>query len=214
MKRLITNNFEPVNRDGLILQLSYRKTGKVATLGSWRDYSGKANNGTLYGNALVNQNGLVCDRTDNCNLKISIGVIPVRTVCFNLKLNSHSTDWYDCLFRDGASYQGFNLQTNAGNLLNYSKTDGNTVQFFGTLSIGSKTALALTTDGSTMSFYKDGAQIATGVAYEDDPTADIYIGTTQHGARPAGIEVDDIMIFDRILPAGEIKANVLKNKRN
>jgi len=218
MNSIISPNHYPVNREGLVGWWSYRNSGGVAAAGTWKDYSGNGNDATLYGNALVNQNGAVFDRTIGTYMKCSLGAMTTRTFMFNLKLNDYVLYWYDCITNDGSGYQGFILQDNVGDedspYLYYSNTGGSAIANFGTLTVGSKTALALTTDGSTISFYQDGVCIASGVSYSHTQSADIYIGSNAGNSRPSAIEIDDIMIFNRILPAGEIKANYLRNKRN
>jgi len=62
MSPLIPNH-HPAKRDGLVLWLDSKNTGSVAATGTWEDYSGLGNNGTLVADAYVDAGGLQLDGT-------------------------------------------------------------------------------------------------------------------------------------------------------
>ncbi len=63
-----------------------------------------------------------------------------------------------------------------------------------------------TYNGTTLSFYKDGALIGSSAyaGVPGTPTQDLYIGTTPTGNGPFIGRVDDVRIYDRALTAQEI----------
>ena len=60
---LLIPNHHPINPDGLVLWLDYLNTGSVAATGTWKDYSGNGNDGTLTGDTYVDEQGAHFDGT-------------------------------------------------------------------------------------------------------------------------------------------------------
>ena len=67
---LLIPNHHPINPDGLVLWLDYKNTGSVAATGTWKDYSGNGNDGTLVADAYVDNNGVNLDG-DNDSAELS-----------------------------------------------------------------------------------------------------------------------------------------------
>jgi hypothetical protein len=211
MKRLLTPNYHPVNKKGLIFWSGYRLTGSVVTGETMRDFSGRAAGCVLY-NCYINKNGCYFAKNWFWRIQPDMGqVYNTRTVMFWATLDELTESNY-ILFRDGSGFQGITLQA-PSNGIAYLNSAGSNVVSGSWTSNTNPVHIALTVDsGNSTKLYINGT-LADSSATTTAQDQIIYFGGKPSNTFPHSGSIDDIMVFNRELFAGEIKANYLKNKR-
>ena len=113
-------NHHPINPDGLVLWLDYLNTGSVAATGTWKDYSGLGNDGTLVADAYVNPSGLNLDGAgDYVLLPDAVTATFGTDISYEICFNATSLTNRDYFFALGAYTTG-----DAGVYLRYEAVGG------------------------------------------------------------------------------------------
>ena len=208
-----TPNHYPVNRDGLLLWVSYRNSGSVAALGTCREYSGNANHGTCVGDAYVNNQGAVFDGSgDRISTSNAVNITNDATTVF-WAYRERNTSYPECVIMSN-SFGGYAVYFKYKNMA-IGKRGSTETSSSGDLYSDLQTwmQIAVTKSGSTVKFYRDG-ELLQSAGLSSTFTAN----TMSIGANPAGEafqgKIDDLQVYSRVLSAGEIKQLYLKNKRN
>jgi len=228
---LIPNHY-PVNREGLVGWYSYRNSGSVSALGTWKDYSGNGNNGTLTNAVYV----------DNLGAEFN-GTISFIYTADSASLAFGSGDFSFCLWIKPAVSQSSDALTmanwredtenwgaNKWSLHNRHSAAGGSYWVFWVYNIYSGTPvlksttpsndnlwtfIVITRNGSTFKLYRNAVEEDSDTsanAMDAGTTENIYIGGATSWLTLNGI-VDDVQIYKRALSAGEIKKLYLKNQR-
>ena len=212
MSPLIPNH-HPAKRDGLVLWLDSKNTGSVAATGTWEDYSGLGNNGTLVADAYVDETGLNLDGTGDYVTVTDSATLDVVAITVNMWAKAPSSpsdstfqkllnkvNSYDLVF-DNPFLDGMCFRIYDGG---WKKTGSITSEF-----PASEWAMVTGTyDGTTLRLYVNAVQKATGshTGAIDASANDIGIGAIQGGSEIFTGQIDGIQIFSRALSAGEIQA--------
>ncbi len=226
MNKLIIPNHFPVKREGLVAWYSYRNSGSIATTGTWKDYSGNANDGTLNNGAVVNNKGLSLNGTLDNVLVPSSASIEFGNVSFSMSAwikmttaltsqisvisNYHGTTEFVLLGSSGGN-AFWQTRDSTGNLISLScgaTVNDNEWHYLSGIRDTTNNLIKLYVDGILENSAVDtrtGNFISSNNQYQ--------IGSGNNSFYFPGF-IDDVMIFNRDLPPGEIKANYLKNKRN
>ena len=206
-------NHHPINRDGLVLWLGYKNTGSVAATGTWKDYSGNGNDGTLIADAYVDSGGLHLDGTGDY---VSFSSNPLRfgqsdfTASMWVKRDGTGTEGLLHLQEDSSLNPGsWWLRFESDNTCRFlidkglSADDTKTTDTFGS---GVWYHLVARRDsGSTLKIYINGIEKASGVDTGFDLSGNDgdFIGKVSSAYFNG--QIDDMMIFNRALSAGEIQ---------
>jgi len=225
MAKMLTPNHHPVNRSGLVGWWDYMNTGSVSATGTWKDYSGNGNDGTLTGNAYINNQGLNCNAgTDSSNhgTSASLRLTTAGTISTWIKASSLGADIaIVCKLNWGTDRNGYHLFFNGGT--------GN----FG-MEFASNSAFQQVKEGTSLDdgewhqlvaswstnvrMYIDGEQVGTATTRTVTPDYttdyDLLLGQAT-GYSPAAYTglIAGTQICNRALSAGEIQQNYLKNLR-
>ena len=216
MKRLLTPNHYPVNREGLAGWWSYRNSGSVAAFGTWKDYSGKGNHGPLIGNAYVNNNGVNLDGSDDLAICGTDLLNTYYSVLLRFMVPTGSSG--GCLFSqyDYEHYTNgrFNIQV-GDKFIAWEGGSGASRTISSTTVIAKDTWYmgAVTNYNKSVKLYVNGVQEATGTFLYYPPNVGNFIGTYAPIEGFFNGDIDDIQVYNRVLSDGEIQANYLKNMR-
>ncbi|MDD5698497.1 MAG: LamG domain-containing protein [Victivallaceae bacterium] len=228
MKRLITKNHVPVDKTGLAGWWSYRNTGSVAASGTWKDYSGNGNHGTLAGDAYVNNLGANFDGDNDyvdCGNIANPGMDDF-SVMFWLYPNAAAT-FYCCVNKGTIANTdpGYNIAVSDYGKIQVVFSDGtNYVNNYAnqgiSLAISALNHVAIVFDRSAnVDTYING--VLSAANSRDISTIgavsnayNLRLGLRRDNSVDLSGRLDDIMIFKRTLSAGEIKQNCHKNMRS
>ena len=222
----LTPNHHPVNKNGLLFWMSYMNTGSVSALGTWKDYSGNGNNGTLVNDAFIDNNGFNGDGTSDW-VNFENVVNPTVHMTLNewiyIDVTTGTAGLYGTVSKENGN-NGYGI-TLLGS--NYGGQTNEAEAFIGvsggaryadanvSLNINQWYMLTMTYDGSSLNIYIDGVlkntTSVTGSIVSG--TADLGIGKTPTIGRYFNGKVANVQIYDRAWSAGEVKRNYLKNKR-
>jgi len=220
---LLIPNHHPINRDGLVLWLDYKNTGSVAATGTWEDYSGLGNDGTLEGTGGVDNGGLHCDGATGCRVGTAIN----PTMAFTVSMSFSTAEIASTNAQLFAKYDG----TSGANDSYFIRKNGNTIQFYlrsadgsswksanapSAVSINTRYQLDCVFDGSQMVVYLNGnpgTPTAKTDAIRANPTEQTYIASTNLMALHFSGRIGNVMVFYRALSAGEIQANYQRTLR-
>ena len=233
MPNILTPNHYPVNRSWLVGWWSYRNSGSVSAYNLWRDMSGNGNDLTLNGITAISSSGAGFSRDDNSYLYITSGAN------LNFGINNFAISFWVCpenqtrnnpeILNDNspASY------ANANYSIRYDNT-GDTDKFALYSDIDMTSYLVSNStyphsswyhvvivrdSATTLKMYVNGSDDTTGGIISSSKVFDfsemIFGKNAYDGINSYfGGFLDDIQIYNRALPAGEIKQLYLKNKRN
>ncbi|MDD5598564.1 MAG: LamG domain-containing protein [Victivallaceae bacterium] len=216
--RILTPNHYPVNREGLVLWFDSRNSGSVST-GIVKDCSGKKNNGTLYNDCYIDQNGIHFDGdTDYIVIPMSSslsfsGSAPITLSVFiklattNLATNPNliTSGGYPWLYLTGTNRIAvyFNADSQVSSVLSWS-----TLPWYH--------ITAKKDSSGNWAIYRDSELVGSGsgasISYSSTYGVNIGSDRGTSGNYFNGI-MNNIQIYNRSLSAGEGKANYLKNMR-
>ncbi len=225
MSKILTPNYFPVNRDGLVVWLSYRNSGAVSALGTWKDCSGYGNDGTLLGASFIDKDGLNTNGSGGNYVDITDSASIQLTTDFTLSAWVYPREsGVGSIIAKGDPYrEAFLLLLDSSQFRFYGSSTG-AAWDYSSIVIGSSTIntwqhVCVTLDSvNGLKTYKNGVTGGTSTAKTlKDTTGDVlrfgnraYVSSMD----PLSAKMDDIQIYNRALSAGEIKQLYLKNKRN
>jgi len=214
---LLIPNHHPINPDGLVLWLDYKNTGSVAATGTWKDYSGNGNDGTLVGDAYVDNGGLDLDgagdyvdvgngygyTSSSISQWVYLRSIPPVSTTFGIGVDNSDLDRWGIIVR--SSNNKFTIFNDIDNLnLDYTGTT--------TVNTGQWYHLVAVINGSSHKLYVNGALDASGTTpktWADLNSQSAYVGALPVGSPVPGLafngKIDEVMIFNRALSVGEIQ---------
>jgi parallel beta-helix repeat protein len=181
------------------------------------DASGNANHGTLVNGPQwasgVAGHALSFDGSDDSVDVLnstSLNVSNVFTLSAWVKPAAAYTDFRSILVKNYKYYLYASVAGYCGDgspLAGFAETTNNTVCEPAPLPINTWTHLSLTSDGSTLTLYRNGIAIATAAAGEtlSPSTGNLQIGASQYGERFQGL-IDEVQIYNKVLSAAEIQA--------
>lgn len=220
--------FYPVNREGLVFWFDSRLTGNVAASGTVRDYSGKANHGTLNGDAYINNQGLQLDGVeDYVNIpnssSFNFGSDPCTVLC-RFKTDVTNTQQYIISKRDDSNlpiHPMWFIRVNSDNTIrswvsssatDYIYSDSSGLSY----NDGNWHLVAMVYNGTNSIIQYidgeiDGTQSSAGTVGNYDNTDDIFLGGSFDDGPslvfPMNGAESTVIIFNRALAAQEIKRN-------
>ena len=225
---LLIPNHHPINPDGLVLWLDYKNTGSVAAAGTWKDYSGQGNDGTLVGNAYVDAGGLGLDGTGdivNCGNLATVDSATELTAWAWVRPTSFADDNTIISQSNGLSNGWFLWQDKVG------ATSGRTSTFTVALADPSVSSIAL--EGATNAavlntwthvvfVYKfndtEGLRLyINGAEDANSPISTVGMPNINSGGQPLRVgypffsskyftgDIDSVVCITRALSAGEIQ---------
>jgi len=225
-------NHHPINRDGLVLWLDYKNTGSVAATGTWEDYSGNGNDGTLVGDAYVDSGGLHLDGAgdyvevaDDASLDIQVTdgitigawINPNSLVASDSFTNTNPKNIINKY--DNINFMHFTFRI-VGEKLNFAwRNSANTsynskLMDSHTLNNNEWQYVTAVHSGTDVNFYINGNLQASSVSVGSmtdvsTPNNDrLRIGVYYNGGSPQrnfNGQIDKVMIFNRALSTGEIQ---------
>ena len=206
-----TKSTTNIGTPGLVAHWKFDEgTGYVAG-----DVSGNNNTGTLANGPTwvsgVAGHALLFDGTDDSvDVLSSLNLANIFTLSAWVNPATTFTDFRAILVKNYKYYLYSSVAGYCGNgspLGGFAEITNNTVCQPGPLPINAWTHLALTSDGSKLTLYRNGATVATGSVSETlSPTAgSLQIGASQYGENFQGL-IDEVSIYNRALSTTEIQA--------
>ena len=207
-------NHHPINPDGLVLWLDYLNTGSVAATGTWKDYSGLGNHGTLLNDAYVDASGWRGDNTGTAAYIYNAASLQLTSeitmMAWVYATADPGIDGYIFAKRSGSTHDySMRYDFNLEELEMYWSGAGRSL--VATLSQDTWTHFCVTANTTQIKAYKNGTLITTlngTYASTTSNSVPLWVGSSSLSPAPyygwIGM-LNDLCVYNRVLAAGEIQ---------
>jgi hypothetical protein len=220
-------NYHPVNKEGLVGWWAYRNTGSVSATGTWKDYSGNGNDMTLTGSPTVDSSGVNFDgsggyASSNGDLGLNYAT-DSYSACAWFKMNTFNQSSNIVGWGNGnvapfyTWWIGVNVVDGTLYYWTYDGANKSISSSTNAVTVGKWHFACVTQNQTTARLYLDGLEVNSGsLSVQNRTDSEDKISL----AKDVAVQVlsmegisDDVQIYNRVLSAGEIKLNYIRNLR-